>query len=104
MTLGERKLSTLYRLAHLLAGGTDGASLLRAILRETLTLTGGRGGQILLPNGDGRTVHTMIAEGEGEREGVSADQSLWAMPCGKGGRWASRPPSARMHTNRAPRR
>jgi GAF domain-containing protein len=77
MARSERQLSTLYRLTHLLAGGTDGVSLLRAILRETLTLTGGRGGQILLLNGDGRTLHALLAEGERAQEEVSAEFSPW---------------------------
>jgi signal transduction histidine kinase len=43
--MGEevRQLTTLYRLTRLLAMGTQGASLLRTILREALGLTGGRG-------------------------------------------------------------
>jgi two-component system sensor histidine kinase HydH len=78
MALDARKLSTLYRLTRLLAGGADGASLLRAVVREALSLTGGRGGQILVQR-DGRTLHRLIGEGEadgGEGE-ISADISPW---------------------------
>jgi hypothetical protein len=60
-----RTLGTLYRLTHLLAMGTQGPSLLRTILREALTLTGSRAGQIFLLKPDRHTLCPAISEGEG---------------------------------------
>jgi signal transduction histidine kinase len=75
-----RQLATLYRLTRLLAMGTQGASLLRTILREALGLTGGRGGQVLLLKADRRTLLTHLGEGEGivEGEEIPADAPPWS--------------------------
>jgi GAF domain-containing protein len=75
-----RQLTTLYRLTRLLAMGTQGASLLRTILKEALGLTGSRGGQVLLLRPDRRTLLVEIGEGEGLADGeeVSADAFPWA--------------------------
>jgi signal transduction histidine kinase len=79
MALRNRQLGTFYRLAHLLAAGADGVTILRAILRETLTLTGCRSARILLLERDGRTLRALIGEGVGAQEGVvvAAEISPW---------------------------
>jgi two-component system, NtrC family, sensor histidine kinase HydH len=76
----SRQLTTLYRLTRLLAMGTQGASLLRTILKEALGLTGGRGGQVLLLKPDRRTLLVDSGEGEGLADGeeVPADALPWA--------------------------
>ncbi|MGH8068954.1 MAG: GAF domain-containing protein [Candidatus Entotheonellia bacterium] len=76
----ERELRTLYRLTRLLAMGTQGASLLRTILREALGLTGGRGGQVLLLKADRRTLLTHLGEGEDlvDDEEIPADAPAWS--------------------------
>jgi signal transduction histidine kinase len=80
--MGEeiRELTTLYRLTRLLAMGTQGASLLRTILREALGLTGGRGGQVLLLKPDRKTLLVQIEEGMGlvDEAEVPADAPPWA--------------------------
>jgi signal transduction histidine kinase len=75
-----RQLATLYRLARLLAMGTQGSSLLRIILREALGLTGGIGGQVLLLKGDRRMLLPYIGEGEGISHDAElpADAPPWA--------------------------
>ena len=75
-----RQLTTLYRLTRLLAMGTQGASLLRTIVKEALGLTGGHGGQVLLLKPDRRTLLVDIGEGEGLADGeeVPADAPPWA--------------------------
>jgi signal transduction histidine kinase len=80
MSYEMRQLATLYRLTRLLAMGTQGASLLRTILREALGLTGGRGGQVLLLKADRRTLLPHIAEGEDipDDEEIPADAPPWA--------------------------
>jgi signal transduction histidine kinase len=80
MSDAVRQLATLYRLTRLLAMGTQGASLLRTILREALGLTGGRGGQVLLLKADRRTLLTHLGEGEGivEGEEIPADAPPWS--------------------------
>jgi signal transduction histidine kinase len=80
MTCESRQLTTLYRLTRLLATGTQGASLLRTILKEALGLTGSRGGQVLLLRPDRKTLLVDIGEGEGLANGeeVPADALPWA--------------------------
>src|SRR5262245_48360630 len=75
-----RQLTTLYRLARLLARGTQGSSLLRRSLKEALGLTGGCGGQVLLLKSDHRTLVVDIEEGEGLVDGreFPADAPPWA--------------------------
>jgi signal transduction histidine kinase len=75
-----RQLTTLYRLTRLLAMGTQGASLLRTILREALGLMGGRGGQVLLLKPDRKTLRVQIGEGVGlvDAAEVPADAPPWA--------------------------
>jgi two-component system, NtrC family, sensor histidine kinase HydH len=75
-----RQLATLYRLTRLLAMGTQASSLLRTILKETLGMTGGRGGQVLLLKPDRKTLLAYIGEGEGLVEGaeIPADDPPWA--------------------------
>lgn len=76
---GGRELDTLHRLSGLLAGGTDSPSLLRAILREAMALTGSHGGQVFLLERDRRTLRSCIGEGEGLVEGteIPADEPPW---------------------------
>jgi signal transduction histidine kinase len=80
MSDAGRQLATLYRLTRLLAMGTQGASLLRTILREALGLTGGTGGQVLLLKADRRTLLAYIGEGEGISKDaeIPADAPPWA--------------------------
>lgn len=80
MTSGERQVSLFYRLAHLLAGGADGVSLLRAIVREALRLTSCRSAQIFRLDRDGRTLRALIGKGAGAKEGIelTAETSPWA--------------------------
>ncbi|MBI3327755.1 MAG: GAF domain-containing protein, partial [Nitrospinae bacterium] len=79
MADGGRELDIVYRLSRLLAGGTDCPSLLRAILREALALTGSSGGRVLLLERERRTLRSFVEEGQGPAEGaeVPAEDPPW---------------------------
>jgi signal transduction histidine kinase len=76
----KRQLASLYRLTHLLAMGTPGASLLRTIVKQALGLTRGHSGRVLLLKPDRRTLQVAVAEGQAAVEGqeLAADTSPWS--------------------------
>src|SRR5688572_14790334 len=106
MSNAMRQLATLYRLTRLLAMGTQGASLLRTILREALGLTGGLGGQVLLLRADRRTLLPYIGEGAhlSDEEEIPADAPPWAevIRAGKVVRLGSMPAASRQASGDAP--
>jgi GAF domain-containing protein len=80
MSHEKRQLATFYRLTRLLAMGTQGASVLRTILKEALSLTGGRAAWVLLLKPDRKTLLACIGKGEGvvDDEEIPADAPPWA--------------------------
>src|SRR5215467_9830387 len=76
----HRMLDMVHRLSRLQAGGTDPASLLRAILQDTLAITDSRGGGVLLLEREQRVLRPVVQVGDpvvAETE-MSVDELPWS--------------------------
>ena len=98
-TSTHRMLDVVYRLSRLLAGGTDSLSLLRAILRAALALTGSRNGGVLLLERAQRVLQPFVCTGDAAwaETVLSVDEPPWSTAVGTGKTARTLPTTASNH-------